>query len=208
MVADRVFRERPPPLCGRLMVIGALVATADTGQRVQMDPAGLTRWRSDDEGGLIRSINIGGSDADELALYDPQGRLLSGLMSDGSGVVRGEHSVGSLRVGGDRLEDLLDLAPRGRIAHFRTNISSQKAGDSQLGLVRFSNVPLIAGRLYRFWLSGSMVASAPTNAAFRIRTKSGGIPLTVANGDLRGGRYRHAAGQCRRDACQPVRWHQ
>lgn len=151
---------------------GSTFRTAASGQRVQMDSTGLSRYRSDGEGGLIRSVNIGGSDADELALYDSEGRLLSGLMSDGSAAVRGQLAVGDLLVGGERFDAHL---PRGILTAWRGIQNWHTAASSEIGIVQLRET-IVAGRIYRFHFSGGFSGSQVNDLlALRVRVGSVGL---------------------------------
>lgn len=135
--------------------------------------------------GEYRSTQIGGSDADEHVLFDAAGNPMSGFHADGSGRTRGEHSVGSLRVAGTLLEDWLDPLPKGLLARYETTTESPKAGSTSIGLVRWGQLPIVEGRVYRIKLSGSLQTTATTaNAHFAVSYKNGGSSITITENVL------------------------
>ena len=139
-------------------ITGAIHRTSASGPRVEMDASRLARYRSDGEGGEVRTVSIGGDGADELALYDSNGDLQSGLMSDGTGFVRDELTVGGLVVAGDSITDLLDTRPRGVLTMMKATNDSDRAGSNALGYVKLT-AGIQTDRVYRFSVRGMMAVT-------------------------------------------------
>lgn len=139
-------------------ITGAIHRTAASGPRVEMDSSRLARYRSDGEGGEVRTVSIGGDGADELALYDASGDLQSGLMADGTGFVRDELTVGGLVVAGDSITDLLDTRPRGVLTMMKATNDSDRAGTTALGYVKLA-AGIQTDRMYRFSVRGMMAVT-------------------------------------------------
>lgn len=90
--------------------------------------------------------------------------------------------MGSLRVAGSTLEEWLDPLPKGLIASYETTSQGPKAGSTAIGLVRWPQLPLIAGRVYRIGLTGALqTTGANVNAHFGVHYQSSGSTITMAS---------------------------
>ena len=167
-------------------ITGAVIRTADGVERVEMDTERLARYRDDGEGGSVRTVNIGGGigEADELALYDASGNLMSGFLADGSARVLGDLSVGGVIIGGESVGETLARQPQGLKAIMRSSGDSNVAGSAELGYVRL-DADVSADRYYRLSIGG-IVAAATAGDRFRVwfKTWDGTQWLTLHMGQM------------------------
>lgn len=115
-----VDRLNAGTFAGKVIKGATIISTNDPNdpgaENVTLTNRELSIHRTDGEGGLVTTARLGGSEADELLLYDHSGGIVSGLFADGSARVHGEASVGSLRVGGRLLPNILWQLPQGRMS--------------------------------------------------------------------------------------------
>ena len=135
-----------------------------------------------------RTVSIGGSDSDELMLYDAAGNPMSGFSGEGDGTVRrnltvgGLAEVGGLTVDGDDIHAIIDRKPRGLIASAYGWLNIPSVGSAEAGLIRFPVLRFEPDRIYRIRFEVVATADTPTdNLYLSIRNQSGGNATVASN---------------------------
>ena len=130
-------------LLAQEVIAAGLTAGDPGGERLDIDPNGLTMWGIDPDGTEYEMVRIGPSGENLLTIGDTT------IAPDSVASPRG--AFGALEVGGEVLTDLLAAMPRGRVAQNRYLVNSDYSDRAQSRLgTQFTVMP---GRRYRIEVS-------------------------------------------------------
>ena len=141
-------------------VIGARVATADTGPRTELSTTGLARYRAGTDGdGLVTTVELGGSSSDRLALTDGAGEAKVALDgATGQAGFAGPVNATDFTIGGESLAARIAALPQGVVCFSRLTIDGPSAGTGAVGLVMMA-AQISTSRMYRVHLEGVVVGA-------------------------------------------------
>ena len=142
--------------------------------RLKIGGSVLEVLRDDGDGDATSTFKLGGSTADEVVLYGADGQPMSGFTAEGNAVVDKELSVGSLRVGGDRIEELVRSASPEIVSYWETTWTPPKIGIEPYGLARFI-FDMEAAYVYELVLDINLIGTAKDVAGLVIRYSSGSV---------------------------------
>jgi hypothetical protein len=112
---------------GALSGIGIYSPSALSTPRTEIVGSTLRTVRAGGEGEEITGVQIGGGTGDQMMLPAPDGSPLAGFDEDGDGLAQDMNVNGTLTIGGETLDDILDPLPRGVIA--RQKLGSTASGN-------------------------------------------------------------------------------
>lgn len=149
--------------------------------RTQIVGSTISVIRAGAEGEEVPTVQLGGTDDDQLMISDTDGSPLGGIDSDGNVLAQDVNVNGNLTVGGTNLMDMLAPLPRGIIARQKlgssSSLNSIYVGGTELGLLELS-ADLHAGREYEFFVGGNVNTSAAGYAALRVRATTAALGST------------------------------
>lgn len=132
------------------MITSGVLRTAETGQRVVIDGAGIVMYGVDPDGLEYELVRIGPSGANLLTIGQ------STISEDAVGAPSGDFE--RLSIGGESVHELLDLLPRGIVAWQSMTRLSAWHGDPGTEAYRVSvSATLAPGRLYRVQVAAHYV---------------------------------------------------
>ena len=173
-------------------VIGARVATADTGPRTELSTTGLARYRAGTDGdGLVTTVELGGASSDRLALTDAAGAVKATLDGGtGQAGFAGSVNAADFTIGGDSLAARIAALPQGIICMSRLTIDGPSAGTGAVGLVMMA-AQISTSRMYRVHLEGVVVgANAGDQITFYLQTyEPTQVQRNIGNFIVTGGNY-------------------
>ena len=152
--------------------------------RVHVGSSTVEVVRSDGDGQEITTVSLGGPDTDRMVLSDRDGNPIAGFEQDGSLLANSASINGPLTIGGDDIMDLLGSLPQGVVARQKLGSTSRlnaiTYGSSSLGLLELQ-VPMTAGRVYRFGVSGMAWSGGAGRLVFMVRMTTDGTAPTISS---------------------------
>lgn len=152
--------------------------------RVHVGASTVEVIRSDGEGQEITTVSLGGPDTDRMVLSDTQGNPLGGFEQDGSMLASDATVNGTLTVDGDDIMDIIGGLPQGVVARQKlgstSSLNNITYGSSDLGLLELQ-IPMAAGRLYRFVASGMVWSGGPGRLVLMAKMTTDGSAPTISS---------------------------
>lgn len=169
---------------GSLSGIDIWSPSATALPRVHVGASTVEVIRSDGEGQEITTVSLGGPDTDRMVLSDTQGNPLGGFEQDGSMLASDATVNGTLTVDGDDIMDIIGGLPQGVVARQKLgstfSLNNITYGSSDLGLLELQ-IPMAAGRLYRFVASGMVWSGGPGRLVLMAKMTTDGSAPTISS---------------------------
>lgn len=169
---------------GSLSGIDIWSPSATALPRVHVGASTVEVVRPDDDGEPITTVSLGGPDTDRMVLSDHSGNPLGGFEQDGSMLASDATVNGTLTVDGDDIMDIIGGLPQGVVARQKLgstpSLNNITYGSSDLGLLELQ-IPMAAGRLYRFVASGMVWSGGPGRLVLMARMTTDGSAPTISS---------------------------
>lgn len=169
---------------GSLSGIDIWSPSATALPRVHVGASTVEVIRSDDDGQEITTVSLGGADTDRMVLSDTQGNPLGGFEQDGSMLASDATVNGTLTVDGDDIMDIIGGLPQGVVARQKLgstfSLNNITYGSRDLGLLELQ-IPMTAGRLYRFVASGMAWSGGPGRLVLMAKMTTDGSAPTISS---------------------------
>lgn len=169
---------------GSLSGIDIWSPSATALPRVHVGASTVEVIRSDGEGQEITTVSLGGPDTDRMVLSDHSGSPIAGFEQDGALLATSATVNGTLTVDGDDIMDIIGGLPQGVVARQKLgstiSLNNITYGSSDLGLLELQ-IPMAAGRLYRFVASGMVWSGGPGRLVLMARMTTDGSAPTISS---------------------------
>lgn len=169
---------------GSLSGIDIWSPSATALPRVHVGASTVEVIRSDDDGQEITTVSLGGPDTDRMVLSDHSGSPIAGFEQDGALLATSATVNGTLTVDGDDIMDIIGGLPQGVVARQKLgstiSLNNITYGSSDLGLLELQ-IPMAAGRLYRFVASGMVWSGGPGRLVLMARMTTDGSAPTISS---------------------------
>lgn len=169
---------------GSLSGIDIWSPSATALPRVHVGASTVEVIRSDGEGQEITTVSLGGPDTDRMVLSDHSGSPIAGFEQDGALLATSATVNGTLTVDGDDIMDIIGGLPQGIVARQKlgstSRLNSITYGSSDLGLLELQ-IPMTAGRLYRFVASGMVWSGGAGRLVLMARMTTDGSAPTISS---------------------------
>ncbi|ERS24853.1 hypothetical protein [Cutibacterium avidum] len=169
---------------GSLSGIDIWSPSATALPRVHVGASTVEVIRSDDDGQEITTVSLGGPDTDRMVLSDRSGSPIAGFEQDGALLATSATVNGTLTIGGDDIMDIIGRLPQGVVARQKlgstSSLNAITYGSSDLGLLELQ-IPMVAGRLYRFVASGMAWSGGAGRLVLMARMTTDGSAPTISS---------------------------
>lgn len=169
---------------GSLSGIDIWSPSATALPRVHVGASTVEVIRSDDDGQEITTVSLGGPDTDRMVLSDHSGSPIAGFEQDGALLATSATVNGTLTVDGDDIMDIIGGLPQGVVARQKlgstSSLNNITYGSSDLGLLELQ-IPMTAGRLYRFVASGMVWSGGPGRLVLMAKMTTDGSAPTISS---------------------------
>lgn len=169
---------------GSLSGIDIWSPSATALPRVHVGASTVEVIRSDDDGQEITTVSLGGPDTDRMLLSDHSGSPIAGFEQNGALLATSATVNGTLTIGGDDIMDIIGGLPQGVVARQKlestSSLNNITYGSSDLGLLELQ-IPMTAGRLYRFVASGMAWSGGPGRLVLMAKMTTDGSAPTISS---------------------------